>query len=265
VDEKTLYDTFNQFGGLTVAPKIARDDAGLSKGYGFVSYSNFEASDDAIANMNGQFLMNKEISVQYAYKKDGKGERHGDQAERLLAAQAMKNNVQPSMAQLPSQLFNGPSPNGAPTMMPDQQMNGAGPSPVNGYGGPPGGNYQNVPPPQQAPSIHPSRQQSIPGQHQLQAPPAGLPQRPPPSQAGYGGPQGFPPPGFSQGGPPPGAPPAFGAPGGPPQGFGPPPGQGRGMPPGFGPPPGGLPQGFGGPPGQYLPPGFQQQGYGQGR
>ncbi|EER40555.1 splicing factor 3b subunit 4 [Histoplasma capsulatum H143] len=71
VTEQVLYDTFSRFGSLISAPKIARDDANLSKGYGFVSFSNFEASDDAIANMNGQYLMNKEVSVQYAYKKDG--------------------------------------------------------------------------------------------------------------------------------------------------------------------------------------------------
>ena len=45
--------------------------------------------------MNGQFLMNKAITVQYAFKKDGKGERHGTSAERLLAAQARKNNALP--------------------------------------------------------------------------------------------------------------------------------------------------------------------------
>lgn len=45
--------------------------------------------------MNGQYLMNKQVSVQYAYKKDGKGERHGDQAERTLAAQARKHNLMP--------------------------------------------------------------------------------------------------------------------------------------------------------------------------
>jgi splicing factor 3B subunit 4 len=45
--------------------------------------------------MNGQFLMNKPITVQYAFKKDGKGERHGTAAERLLAAQARKNNALP--------------------------------------------------------------------------------------------------------------------------------------------------------------------------
>lgn len=55
-------------------------------------YDSFEAADQAIESMNGQYLMNKAISVQFAFKKDGKGERHGSQAERLLAAQARKNN-----------------------------------------------------------------------------------------------------------------------------------------------------------------------------
>ncbi|CAB4433976.1 unnamed protein product [Rhizophagus irregularis] len=46
--------------------------------------------DVAIDTMNGQYLMNKPITVSYAFKKDGKGERHGSAAERLLAAQAKK-------------------------------------------------------------------------------------------------------------------------------------------------------------------------------
>lgn len=45
--------------------------------------------------MNGQYLMNKAITVQYAFKKDGKGERHGTEAERTLAQQAKKHNVLP--------------------------------------------------------------------------------------------------------------------------------------------------------------------------
>jgi len=47
----------------------------------------------AIENMNGQFLGGKQITVQYAFKKDSKGERHGTQAERILAAQAKKNSL----------------------------------------------------------------------------------------------------------------------------------------------------------------------------
>ncbi|KAG9247095.1 hypothetical protein BJ878DRAFT_494091 [Calycina marina] len=230
VDEKTLYDTFSRFGSLLQAPKIAREESGLSKGYGFVSYSNFEASDDAIANMNGQYLMNKDISVQYAYKKDGKGERHGDEAERMLAAQAKAHNVLPEIQQMPAQLLGGmiSAPPQMPQSMMDQQQSG-----TPQYGGPPpamnmppgfggggrNGNYQNVPPPQQ--------HYNAP----LPPPPSGLPQRPPP-QAGYGGggQQDFAPPGFV-----------------------PPPGFANMPPPGFGgPPPGQMPPGF-------MPPGFAPQ------
>ena len=61
--------------------QIARDpDTGNSKGYGFISYDNFDSSDAAIDAMNGQYLMNKPITVSYAFKKDGKGERHGSAA-----------------------------------------------------------------------------------------------------------------------------------------------------------------------------------------
>lgn len=69
--------------------QIARDPTtGVSKGYAFIRYNDFEGSDMAVENMNGQFLGGKQITVQYAFKKEGKGERHGTQAERLLAAQA---------------------------------------------------------------------------------------------------------------------------------------------------------------------------------
>ncbi|PCG98745.1 Nucleotide-binding, alpha-beta plait [Penicillium occitanis (nom. inval.)] len=115
VTEQVLYDTFSRFGTLLSMPKIARDDANLSKGYGFVSFADFDASDAAIANMHGQYLMNKEVSVQYAYKKDGKGERHGDEAERMLAAQARRHNVQPQTQPLPPQML-GQAP--GPGMMP---------------------------------------------------------------------------------------------------------------------------------------------------
>ncbi|KAL8952894.1 MAG: hypothetical protein Q9222_001220 [Ikaeria aurantiellina] len=242
VTEQTLYDTFGRFGSLIAAPKVARDDANLSKGYGFVSFSNFEASDEAIANMNGQYLMNKEIAVQYAYKKDGKGERHGDQAERMLAAQARKHNVQPTAQPIPTTLFTGGAPS-APAAMLDIDGTRAGTTPQanSGYmmGRPPipSGSHQS--------GLPPGQQRPLPPSQPLPAPPSGLPARPPPSQAGYGGPQGFLPPGF-------GAPP----PPQPPQGFPP---HAPAPAPGFGPPPGFA----NGPPPQGLPPGFQAQGYGR--
>jgi splicing factor 3B subunit 4 len=185
--------------GLLIFAQIARDESNLSKGYGFVSFSNFEASDDAIANMNGQYLMNKEVSVQYAYKKDGKGDRHGDQAERMLAAQAKAHGVQPTPATIP---IGNPMFGGVPQS----------PATATGFG-PPNGSFQSIPPPVQ---VRPPPPPTAP----LAAPPSGLPARPPPSQAGYGGPQNFMPPGFNQmpGFPQPNA--------GPPPGFAPPPGFG---------------------------------------
>ncbi|OTB05881.1 hypothetical protein M426DRAFT_72697 [Hypoxylon sp. CI-4A] len=201
VDEKVLYDTFSRFGTLIAPPKVARDDNGLSKGYGFVSYSSFEASDDAINNMNGQFLMNKDVSVQYAYKKDGKGERHGDEAERMLAAQAKKHNVTIESQPMPPALLQTPTPAtpAPPAVVPPVMATGgfdpsmaAGippPRPPVGFGAPPGA-HRGPPPPFGANA------------------PSGLPARPPPSQANYGSPADFhpgafrmPPPGFA---PPPG-------------------------------------------------------------
>jgi splicing factor 3B subunit 4 len=269
-DEKVLYETFSRFGTLLSVPKVARDDANLSKGYGFVSYSNFESSDQAIEHMHGQYMMNKEITVQYAYKKDGKGERHGDAAERALAAQARKHGVEVAVPAMPASLvmpsgtpsgpaaMNGgypgqapPGMNGMPPQAPRQTpqpppaYGGGGgyggyappPGPAAGYNAPPtptgfggyappphlpspvsaghmnfgqgAGGYLPPPsstgtipnsglphqPPPQAPR-QPQQQQSFNHQAPLAAPPPGLPARPPPSSAGYGGPVQGPPSGF---------------------------------------------------------------------
>jgi len=77
----------------------------------FVSYiDSFEASDIAIECMHNQFLCNRQILVQYAFKKpsDESGqtsgaslERHGSKAERLLAASRSNNKIQ----RLPNTLF----------------------------------------------------------------------------------------------------------------------------------------------------------------
>ncbi|KAH8046488.1 hypothetical protein JL721_12372 [Aureococcus anophagefferens] len=63
--------------------EIMRDpDTGNSKGFGFVSYDSFEASDLAIECMHNQFLCNKQVQVGYAFKRDSKTERHGATARR---------------------------------------------------------------------------------------------------------------------------------------------------------------------------------------
>jgi splicing factor 3B subunit 4 len=110
VDETLLQENFRSFGNV-IGAKVAREGeagSGASRGFGFVSFDSFEASDAAIDAMNGQFLCNRPITVNYAFKKDGKGERHGSAAERLLSAQAQRSGLvsskpaqMPQMAQIP--------------------------------------------------------------------------------------------------------------------------------------------------------------------
>ncbi|KAI0078144.1 hypothetical protein K474DRAFT_1683917 [Panus rudis PR-1116 ss-1] len=195
VDERLLYDTFSAFGVMATTAKIARDpNTGQSKGYGFVSYTDFESSDAAIEAMNGQFLMNKPITVQYAFKKDGKGERHGTPAERLLAAQARKNNALPVSARPP------PAP----------MAFGARP-PMPGFQGPYQGQFAGAlaaqPPP--PPGFTPQQTIVPPPPMGMGGMPMGMPP-PPPNMPVYNpGAPGFAPP------PPPGFAPPAGMPGAP--------------------------------------------------
>lgn len=125
VDEKLLYDTFSAFGVIVTNPKIMRDpDSGNSRGFGFISYDSFEASDAAIDAMAGQYLCNRPITVSYAYKKDTKGERHGTPAERELASN--NPNIQKNR---PHTLFASgpPSLGGAPSVPPSMPMQAIGP------------------------------------------------------------------------------------------------------------------------------------------
>ncbi|CAH1378666.1 hypothetical protein MTP99_002476 [Tenebrio molitor] len=176
VDEKLLYDTFSAFGVILQTPKIMRDpDTGNSKGFAFINFASFEASDASIEAMNGQYLCNRPISVSYAFKKDSKGERHGSAAERLLAAQ---NPL--SQADRPHQLFADAPPMG---MMPPGMTMAPPPPPVMLAGMMP-------PPPPTPASMQPPPPPPVPPPSSF---PSGIPPPPlPPSQPPL--PPGAPPP-----------------------------------------------------------------------
>lgn len=204
VDENLLYDTFSAFGALIRQPKIMRDEDTLeSKGFGFVSFDSFEASDTAMECMNGQFLGNRQIVVQYAFKKDTHNdseggtstrgssslERHGSRAERMLAAQR-RSQLQHRQPPPPPLMGN-----------PLLQTGGVGPlgmgiSPSMGVGsqmammmGPGGGGgfllpgpgmfgAANVPPPPPPPTMS--------GSMSMPPPPPAVPPPPPPPMAAMG-------------------------------------------------------------------------------
>jgi polyadenylate-binding protein len=62
IDNKMLYDTFCTFGNI-LSCKIAYDDEGRSKGYGFVHYETEEAAETAIEKVEGKMLKEKIVYV----------------------------------------------------------------------------------------------------------------------------------------------------------------------------------------------------------
>lgn len=77
IDNKALYDTFATFGNI-LSCKVATDDHGNSKGFGFVHYDTQEAADLAIAKVNGKLLNGKKCFVgSFQAKK----ERSAEQSE----------------------------------------------------------------------------------------------------------------------------------------------------------------------------------------
>jgi polyadenylate-binding protein len=59
---QALHDTFAAFGNV-LSCKVATDEHGLSKGYGFVHYETGEAADSAIKAVNGMLLNDKKVYV----------------------------------------------------------------------------------------------------------------------------------------------------------------------------------------------------------
>jgi splicing factor 3B subunit 4 len=217
VDEKLLYDTFSAFGVILQTPKIMRDpETGNSKGFAFINFASFDASDAAMEAMNGQYLCNRAITISYAFKKDSKGERHGSAAERLLAAQNPLSHADrphqlfadapPSLLNpgaLPIPLMPPPPPPGQPLGMPPPPLGAMRPPPMN-LGPPslPSGMSMGGPPPPRPPppmSMAPHMPQSgvnVPTSMPMPpAPPSGMPMPPMPFMP--------PPPGMQMSRPPP--------------------------------------------------------------
>jgi len=62
IDHKTLYDTFSMFGNI-LSCKVATDDKGESRGYGFVHYTLPESAEKAIQKVNGMVIAEKKVTV----------------------------------------------------------------------------------------------------------------------------------------------------------------------------------------------------------
>lgn len=62
IDNKAMYDTFSAFGNI-LSCRVAQDDTGSSKGYGFVHFETEEAANKSIDKVNGMLLNGKKVYV----------------------------------------------------------------------------------------------------------------------------------------------------------------------------------------------------------
>lgn len=62
IDNKAMYDTFSAFGNI-LSCKVAVDETGQSKGYGFVHFETEESATTSIEKVNGMLLNAKKVFV----------------------------------------------------------------------------------------------------------------------------------------------------------------------------------------------------------
>lgn len=70
IDNKALHDTFIQFGNI-LSCKVAQDEFGNSRGYGFIHFETGDSATRAIQGVNGMLLADKKVFVgHHIAKKD---------------------------------------------------------------------------------------------------------------------------------------------------------------------------------------------------
>lgn len=64
MDNKQLFDIFSMFGNI-LSCKVAVNDAGESKGYGYIHFETADAATEAVAKLNGASLDGTDVSVSH--------------------------------------------------------------------------------------------------------------------------------------------------------------------------------------------------------
>lgn len=80
IDNKAMYDTFSAFGNI-LSCKVALDEVGQSKGYGFVHFETEESAYKAIIKVNGMLLNGKKVYVGKFVSRSEREKLLGDKAK----------------------------------------------------------------------------------------------------------------------------------------------------------------------------------------
>ncbi|XP_031281201.1 splicing factor-like protein 1 [Pistacia vera] len=168
LDDDGLIRLFSSFGDIVMAKVIKDRVTGLSKGYGFVKYSDVQMANNAIASMNGYRLEGRTIAVRVAGKPPQPTVPPGPPASTVPTYPV---STQP-VGGYPSQQFTpgGPLPNPPPASYTGTPVPWGPPVP------PPYAPYAPHAPPPPGSTMYPP----VPGQPM---PPYGV-QYPPPVQTG---------------------------------------------------------------------------------
>lgn len=89
IDNKAIFDTFSAFGNI-LSCRVATDEQGNSRGYGFVHFETEEAANEAIGKVNGMLLNEKKVFVGKFVPRSERERMMGDKA-RLFTNVYVKN------------------------------------------------------------------------------------------------------------------------------------------------------------------------------
>eukprot|EP00842_Homolaphlyctis_polyrhiza_P002987 jgi/Hompol1/368/HPOL_002149-RA len=121
IDDEKLRQEFSVFGVITSAKVMLDEKTGVSKGFGFVCFSNPDEATKAVTEMNGRMIANKPIYAALAQRKEVR--------RAQLTAQIQQHNMRMAQPMMPGMPGGYP---GAPMFYPPGAM-APQPHPARGF------------------------------------------------------------------------------------------------------------------------------------
>lgn len=93
IDENHLTKLFGKFGPLAKGPEIFYLSSGELR-CAYVYFYNYDHSDMALSTLNSQLVVNKKITIDYAFKEGAnRNVKYGEEVDRLLNREARKHGL----------------------------------------------------------------------------------------------------------------------------------------------------------------------------